>query len=42
MTGAPRPVTPEDLTHFAAVSARYGYWNATLEENAAVGIHVRF
>ena len=42
MTGAPQPVTPEDLTHFAAVSARFGYWNATPEENVAVGIHVRF
>jgi quercetin dioxygenase-like cupin family protein len=42
MTGAPQPVTPEDLARFAAVSARYGYWNATPEENAAVGIHLSF
>ena len=40
--GAPQPVTPEDLARFAAVSARYGYWNATPEENAAVGIHMSF
>jgi quercetin dioxygenase-like cupin family protein len=42
VTGAPQPVTPEDLARFAAVSARYGYWNATPEENAAVGIHLSF
>jgi hypothetical protein len=42
VTGAPLPVTPEDLARFAAVSARYGYWNATPEDNAAVGIHLRF
>lgn len=41
-TGAPQPVTPEDLARFAAISARYGYWNATPEENAAVGIHLNF
>lgn len=28
---------PEDLAHFAAVSAWHGYWNATPEENAAAG-----
>lgn len=27
------------LAHFATVAAEYGYWNATPEENAAVGIH---
>jgi quercetin dioxygenase-like cupin family protein len=42
VTDAPQPVTPEDLARFAAVSARYGYWNATPEENAAVGIHLSF
>jgi hypothetical protein len=26
------------LAHFEATSAKYGYWNATPEENAAVGI----
>jgi quercetin dioxygenase-like cupin family protein len=39
-TDAPQPVTPEDLTRFAAICAKYGYWNATPEENAAVGIRV--
>lgn len=38
----PQPVTPEDLTRFAAISAKYGYWNATPEENAAVGIDLSF
>src|SRR5271165_1039144 len=27
----------EGLAHYATVSAKYGYWNATPEENAAVG-----
>jgi quercetin dioxygenase-like cupin family protein len=40
LADAPRPPTPEDLARFAAVSARYGYWNATREENAAVGIRL--
>ncbi len=40
VTDTPQPVTPEDLEHFAMVSARYGYWNATPEENAAVGIQL--
>jgi quercetin dioxygenase-like cupin family protein len=41
-TGAPQPVRPEDLARFAAISAKYGYWNATPEENAAVGISLSF
>jgi quercetin dioxygenase-like cupin family protein len=42
-TGAPQPPpTPEDLARFAAVSAKYGYWNATPEENVAVGIQMSF
>ena len=41
-TGTPQPVTPEDLVRFLAVSTKYGYWNATPEENAAVGIHFSF
>jgi quercetin dioxygenase-like cupin family protein len=41
-TGAPQSVTPEDLGRFAAISAGYGYWNATPEENEAVGIHFSF
>lgn len=42
VTGRPQPPTPEELAHFAAVSARYGYWNATPEENAAAGIQMSF
>ena len=42
MTAASQPPTPEDLAHFAAVSTKYGYWNATPEENAAVGIQMSF
>jgi hypothetical protein len=41
-TAAPQPPTPDDLIHVAEVSARYGYWNATPEENAAVGIDLTF
>jgi quercetin dioxygenase-like cupin family protein len=40
--GAAQPATPEDLARFAAVSARYGYWNASPAENAAVGIELSF
>ena len=40
VTDTPQLVTPEDLEHFAMVSARYGYWNATPEENAADGIQL--
>ncbi len=42
VTSVPQPVTPEELAHFAAVAAAYGYWNGTPEENAAVGIDVSF
>ena len=41
-TGNPLPVTSEDLARFAEISAKYGYWNATPEENAAVGIPLSF
>lgn len=34
----PEPPTPEDLQRFVEISRRYGYWLATPEENAAVGI----
>ncbi|SRR5581483_4852251 len=34
----PRPPTPGELQHFAKVAAEYGYWNASPEENAAIGI----
>jgi quercetin dioxygenase-like cupin family protein len=38
LNGALQPPMPDDLARLAAVSARYGYWLATPEENAAVGI----
>ncbi len=34
----PNPPSPEALRRFQDVSTRYGYWNATPEENARVGI----
>jgi mannose-6-phosphate isomerase-like protein (cupin superfamily) len=34
----PAPVSREAIERFLAVAARYGYWNATPEENARVGI----
>jgi len=40
VTGAPRPPAPEDLARLIAVSARFGYWLGSPEENAAVGIHL--
>jgi hypothetical protein len=42
VTGSHIPVTSEDLERFAAISARYGYWNATPEENRAFGIPLSF
>ena len=38
LSAAPRPITPEDIAHLAATSGKYGYWDATPEENAAVGL----
>lgn len=35
---ASQPPTSEDFARMANVSAKYGYWNAGPEENAAVGI----
>jgi quercetin dioxygenase-like cupin family protein len=34
--------TPEELGQFAAICAKYNYWIASPEENAAVGIHFSF
>jgi uncharacterized RmlC-like cupin family protein len=34
------PPSPETLRHFLETSERYGYWNASPEENARVGISV--
>lgn len=42
VSGTHRAATPEVLAHFQAVCAKYGYWNATLEENAAIGLHLGF
>ena len=35
---APMPPSAEVLRHFMETAARFGYWNATSEENAEVGI----
>jgi uncharacterized RmlC-like cupin family protein len=32
------PPSEEELERFLAIAARYGYWNATPEENAAAGV----
>lgn len=34
------PPSDEAIARFLAVAERYGYWNATPEENAAVGLHL--
>jgi quercetin dioxygenase-like cupin family protein len=34
------PPSPEEIQRFLKTSERYGYWNATPEENAKVGIVV--
>jgi quercetin dioxygenase-like cupin family protein len=36
-----RPPTPDEVQHFLETARRYGYWFATPEENASVGITVR-
>lgn len=46
MTSLPRTMRALALcaagARFAAISARHGYWLATPEENAAVGIQMGF
>jgi quercetin dioxygenase-like cupin family protein len=37
---SPRKPTASDLQHFVSAAARYGYWLAAAEENAAAGITV--
>ncbi|WP_454754238.1 cupin domain-containing protein [Cupriavidus necator] len=37
----PMPPTPEAIQYFVATAIRSGYWLATPEENAAVGLAVR-
>ncbi|HMF78562.1 MAG TPA: hypothetical protein VK604_23085 [Bryobacteraceae bacterium] len=34
----PATPTPDELQHFVEAAARYGYWLATPEENAAAGV----
>ncbi|MGC1133281.1 MAG: cupin domain-containing protein [Nitrososphaeraceae archaeon] len=41
-TNTSQPVTSEDLARFTEISTRYGYWNASSEENASVGIRMGF
>ena len=36
-----RPPTLDEIQHFLETARRYGYWFATPEENASVGITVR-
>jgi len=38
--GATGPPTPDDLARLGALAQKYGYWTATPEENAAVGIYL--
>jgi hypothetical protein len=33
-------LSPEQILRFHEISRRYGYWNASPEENARVGINV--
>jgi quercetin dioxygenase-like cupin family protein len=37
---ASQPPTPADFARLASLSAKYGYWNAGSEENAAAGIRI--
>lgn len=37
---ASQPPTSDDFARLANVSAKYGYWNATPEENAAAGMRL--
>jgi uncharacterized RmlC-like cupin family protein len=36
LSAARQPITSEDIARLAAISAKFGYWDATPEENAAV------
>ena len=37
----PAPPTPEEIQQFLNVAEKYGYWLASLDENAAIGISLR-
>jgi hypothetical protein len=39
---SPGPPSADQVQRFLATSARYGYWNASPEENARVGIALPF
>jgi quercetin dioxygenase-like cupin family protein len=39
LSAASQPITSEDIARLAAISAKFGYWDATPEENAEVGLH---
>jgi hypothetical protein len=34
--------TSQDLLHLSTISKKYGYWNASSEENKMVGISLNF
>jgi quercetin dioxygenase-like cupin family protein len=36
----PSPPTPETIQHFLQTAEEYGYWLATAEENAEIGLHM--
>ena len=38
LSAARQPITSEDIARVAAISAKFGYWDATPEENATVGL----
>jgi quercetin dioxygenase-like cupin family protein len=38
--GSAWPPSPDTIGRFLATAARYGYWNATPEENAAAGLRL--
>jgi mannose-6-phosphate isomerase-like protein (cupin superfamily) len=38
--GRPTPPSPERIQHFLKVADEFGYWNATPEENAQLGLHL--
>ena len=40
VTGPRKPPGAEDLARLSELAAKYGYWNATPEQNVAVGIEL--
>jgi quercetin dioxygenase-like cupin family protein len=40
LDGPRKPPRAEDLARLSALAAKYGYWNATPEQNGAVGIEL--